>query len=38
MRNVYLATAFLVVLAVSVLGFRGTRFTSPPMDVFPEWA
>lgn len=38
MRNVYLVTAFLVVLAVSVLGFRGTSFTSPPMDVFPEWA
>ncbi|HVU24442.1 MAG TPA: cytochrome c [Opitutus sp.] len=37
MRNVYLVTAFLVVLAVSVLGFRGTAFTSPPMDVFPEW-
>jgi mono/diheme cytochrome c family protein len=26
-----------VVLAVSVLGFRGTRFTHPPADVFPEW-
>lgn len=38
MRNVYLVTAFLVVLAVSILGFRGTRFTQPPMDVFPEWA
>jgi mono/diheme cytochrome c family protein len=38
MRNVYLVTFFLVVLAVSVLGFRGTIFTSPPMDVFPEWA
>ena len=38
MRNVYLATAFLVVLAVSVLGLRGTKFTNPPMDVFPEWA
>lgn len=38
MRNVYLATAFLVVLAVSVLGLRGTKFTQAPMDVFPEWA
>jgi mono/diheme cytochrome c family protein len=38
MRNVYLVTAFLVVLTVSVLGFRGTKFTNPPMDVFPEWA
>ena len=38
MRNVYLATAFVVVLALSVLGLRGTKFTKPPMDVFPEWA
>ena len=38
MRNVYLVTAFLVVLTVSVLGLRGTKFTNPPMDVFPEWA
>lgn len=38
MRNVYLVTAFLVVLTVSVLGFRGAKFTLPPMDVFPEWA
>jgi mono/diheme cytochrome c family protein len=38
MRNVYLVTAFLVVLTVSILGFRGTTFTSSPMDVFPEWA
>lgn len=38
MRHVYLVTAFAVVLAVSVLGFRGTKFTHPPMDVFPEWA
>jgi mono/diheme cytochrome c family protein len=26
------------VLTVSILGFRGTLFTSAPMDVFPEWA
>lgn len=38
MRNVYLVTAFLVVLTLSVLGFRGAKFTQPPMDVFPEWA
>ena len=38
MRTVYLVTAFLVVLTISVLGFRGTAFTHPPMDVFPEWA
>lgn len=38
MRNVYLVTTFLVVLAVSILGLRGTKFTKPPMDVFPEWA
>lgn len=38
MRNVYLVTAFLVVLTVSILGFRGTNFVEPPADVFPEWA
>lgn len=38
MRNVYLVTAFLVVLALSVLGLRGTKFIRPPLDVFPEWA
>ncbi|MBW7896620.1 MAG: cytochrome c [Opitutaceae bacterium] len=38
MRNVYIVTALLVVLAVSVLGLRGTKFSRPPMDVFPEWA
>jgi mono/diheme cytochrome c family protein len=37
MRNVYLATAFAVVLTVSILGLRGRTFTKPPMDVFPEW-
>lgn len=37
MRNVYLATAFVVVLLFSILGLRGTKFTHPPMDVFPEW-
>ena len=38
MRNVYLVTLFVCVLVVSILGFRGTTFTLPPMDVFPEWA
>jgi mono/diheme cytochrome c family protein len=38
MRNVYLVTAFLVVLTVSLFGFRGHIFSKPPMDVFPEWA
>ena len=38
MRNVYLVTAFVCVLTVSVLGLRGTKFTHAPMDVFPEWA
>ncbi|HWA08428.1 MAG TPA: c-type cytochrome [Opitutaceae bacterium] len=38
MRYVYLFTAFACVLVVSLFGFRGARFTSPPIDVFPEWA
>ena len=38
MRNVYLVTLFVCVLLVSILGLRGTKFTSPPLDVFPEWA
>lgn len=38
MRHVYLITLFAGVFLVSILGFRGTKFTSPPMDVFPEWA
>ncbi len=38
MRHVYLVTAFVCVLLFSLLGLRGTKFTSPPMDVFPEWA
>jgi mono/diheme cytochrome c family protein len=36
MRTVYLVTAFLVVAAISVLGFRGSLFTSPPLEVFPD--
>ena len=38
MRHVYLVTAFVCVLVVSILGLRGSKFTSPPNDVFPEWA
>ena len=38
MRHVYLITFFVCVLLVSILGFRGTTFTAPPIDVFPEWA
>jgi mono/diheme cytochrome c family protein len=38
MRNVYLVTLFVCVLAVSILGFRGTTFTAPPIDLFPDWA
>ncbi len=38
MRHAYLITAFLVVVTVSIFGFRGRTFTQPPMDVFPEWA
>lgn len=36
MRNVYLVAAFLVVLVLSVLGLRGSKFTRSPLDVFPE--
>jgi len=38
MRTVYLITFFLVVLLIAAFGFRGTIFTKPPIDVFPEWA
>lgn len=38
MRHVYLITLFVCVLLVSILGFRGTKFTRPPIDVWPEWA
>jgi mono/diheme cytochrome c family protein len=36
MRNVYLITVFVCVALVSILGLRGTKFTLPPLDVFPE--
>jgi mono/diheme cytochrome c family protein len=38
MRYAYLITAFVGVLIVSVFGFRGSTFTAPPIEVFPEWA
>jgi len=38
MRHVYLITLFVCVLVVSILGFRDSIFTRPPIDVFPEWA
>jgi mono/diheme cytochrome c family protein len=38
MRHVYLITLFVCVLLVSILGFRGVKFTAPPIDIFPEWA
>src|SRR4051812_34424516 len=38
MRHVYLITFFVCVLVVALLGFRGTKFTQPPIDPFPEWA
>jgi mono/diheme cytochrome c family protein len=36
MRNVYLITAFVVVLTLSILGLRGGYFTKSPIDVFPD--
>lgn len=36
MRYAYFILAFLVVLTVSVLGFRGSQFTRPPLMVFPD--
>jgi mono/diheme cytochrome c family protein len=38
MRNLYLVTLFVGVLVVSILGFRGSTFTAPPLDLFPDWA
>jgi mono/diheme cytochrome c family protein len=36
MRYAYLTLLFVVVAAVSVLGFRGSEFTKPPLEVFPD--
>jgi len=36
MRYAYYVTAFLVVLTISIAGFRGRRSTQPPVEVFPD--
>jgi mono/diheme cytochrome c family protein len=36
MRYAYYTLAFLVVLTVSIMGFRGLRSTRPPIEVFPD--
>jgi cytochrome c553 len=36
MRYAYYTLAFLVVLLISVMGFRGMRSTRPPIEVFPD--
>ena len=36
MRYVYFFTALFVVLAVSVLGFRGSVSTKPPLELIPD--
>jgi mono/diheme cytochrome c family protein len=36
MRYVYLAIFFIVVLSVSILGFRGSLSTRTPLEVFPD--
>jgi len=36
MRYVYYVFIFVCVLTVSVMGFRGSRSTKPPLEVFPD--
>ena len=36
MRYAYYTLAFLVVLLISVMGFRGLRSALPPIEVFPD--
>jgi mono/diheme cytochrome c family protein len=36
MRYVYLTLSFVVVLALSILGFRGSLSTRSPLEVFPD--
>ena len=36
MRHLYFATLLFAVLVVSVLGFRGTTSTRPPLELFPD--
>jgi len=38
MRYVYLVTLFVCVALVSLLGLRGTKFSHPALEVFPDWA
>ena len=36
MRYAYYTLVFLVLLTVSIMGFRGMRSTPPPIEVFPD--
>jgi mono/diheme cytochrome c family protein len=36
MRYVYLVFGLLLILAVSLAGFRGAKFTRPPIEIFPD--
>ncbi len=36
MRYAYFMLAFLVVLTISIMGFRGLRSSQPPIEVFPD--
>ena len=36
MRYAYYTLAFLVVLLLSVMGFRGMKSSRPPIEVFPD--
>ena len=36
MRYAYFTLAFVVVLLISVMGFRGLKSTRPPIEVFPD--
>lgn len=36
MRYAYLLLLFVVIASVSVLGFRGSKTTRPPLEVFPD--
>jgi hypothetical protein len=37
MRYVYVIFILLAVTAVSILGFRGTPFKKPPLEIFRTW-
>jgi hypothetical protein len=36
MRYVYLGFGFFVLFVIAVAGFRGTSFTKPPIEIFPD--